>query len=62
MPIDTPELMVGGHVIVETEIIKQPGCSRLNAHHRLIPRQISRRSESRRWRPINGRVFQQYPP
>ena len=42
MPIDAPELMVGGHVVVEAEIIKQSGCSRLNAHHRRIPRQISR--------------------
>ena len=62
MPVDSPELMVGGHVVIETEIVKQPGRRRLNAHHRRIPRQISRRSESRPRRPINGRVFQHNRP
>ena len=36
-------MMVGGHVVVEAEIIKQSGRSRLNAHHRRIPRQISKK-------------------
>jgi hypothetical protein len=38
--------MVVGHMVIEAEIVKQPGCRLLNAHHCRIPRQISRRSES----------------
>ena len=53
MPVDATELMVVGHMVVEAEIVKQPGLRRLNAHHRRIPRQISKGSESRRRRPNN---------
>ncbi len=54
MTVDAPELMVGGHVIIEAEIKEQPSRRRLNAHHRRISHQISRKRESRHRRPIKG--------
>ena len=53
MPVDASQYVIGRDVIVEAEIIDQPGRRRLNAHHRRIPRQIARSSESRHRRCIN---------
>ena len=37
MPVDAPEQVIGGDVIIEAEIVEQPSRRRLNAHHRRIP-------------------------
>jgi hypothetical protein len=38
MPFDAQKLMVGGQVVVQAEMVKQPGRRCLDAHHRCIPR------------------------
>jgi hypothetical protein len=53
MPIDASQDVIGRDMIVEAEIVKQPGRRLLRAHHCRVPCQITRSSESRHGRCIN---------
>ncbi|WP_210207165.1 hypothetical protein [Sinorhizobium fredii] len=57
MLIDPAQKMVGWHVLIETEIVKELRRSRLRSHHRLIPCQITQRIESRVPSACNDEFF-----
>jgi hypothetical protein len=52
--------MIGRDVVIEAKIVEQLRWHRLHPHHRSAPPQNNTRMESRRPRPINRRLNQQY--
>jgi hypothetical protein len=48
MQINPSQQVIGRDMLIEAEIIEQSGRRRPNAHHRRIPRQITKGSESQR--------------